>query len=623
MSIESDFRLHDSRVRPAEGVIDTPGGEVHISPRTMEVLAHLAEHAGEVISRDQFGDAIWSPAVVTDDALTRCISELRRVLGDRADSPRFIRTVPKRGYQLVAPVEFEAQSVRPAQARHRSRSAWLPLAGLTGVLLAAVLLLWPGDTPVEREPSIAVLAFDDLSEDGDQAYFSDGVSEEILNALARIPELKVAGRNSSFMFKGRHHDLREVGRALGVDHVLEGSVRRQEERVRVTAQLIAVDDGFHLWSQTYDRSTDDIFAVQEDISRAVASELADLLGFDPRPLDFQRVDPAAYDLYLQARALMATRRLDELMRAADLFQAAMLVDPDFSAAHSGRARALSIAWQYSPVLAVSDSADAVRARAGRALEIDADNAEALSTLAYLAAVHDRDFERALELNARAVALAPNQASIANFAGDLYRFIGDFDRMLEWEGRARELEPLHAFQVSDLALSYYVVQDFETALHWAREALALDDESIAALNVASKSAMRLGDFETARELLERLRVVGFANAAYSHAEIDAAEYGPDPQRDSYQALIEAVVSSPYPKMVPAARVATLYGEHERAADLLERALARGDPFMTLPYRYLPAHWPDHPRIQAALAHPNLASMWAIRREHMPEDTDPIR
>jgi hypothetical protein len=123
-------------------------------------------------------------------------------------------------------------------------------------------------------------------------------------------------------------------------------------------------------------------------------------------------------------------------------------------------------------------------------------------------------------------------------------------------------------------------------------------------------------------LATLRTVGFANAAYSRAEIDAAEYGPDPERESYRELIAAVMTSAYPKMVSAARVAIIYGEHERAADLLELALARGDPFMTLPYRYLPEHWPNHPRIQAALAHPDLASMWAVRREYMPEGVDPV-
>lgn len=263
--------------------------------------------------------------------------------------------------------------------------------------------------------------------------------------------------------------------------------------MRITAQLIAVDDGFHLWSETYDRNLDDILAFQEDIARAVAGELSGVLGFTPVPPGFQRVDPAAYDLYLQARALESRRRPGDLLRAADLFQAATLIEPESAAARSACARELSIAWHYAPDLIAKDHVDISRNEALHALELEPDNAEALSALAYIAADRERDFERALALTERAIPLAPNQAIIANFAGDVFRFIGDFERMLEWERRARDLEPLHAFQVSD-------------------EALAIDAESVPALNIGSKSAMRLGDFDTARRLVEKLTEVEFIQGA---------------------------------------------------------------------------------------------------------------
>ncbi len=628
---ESGFFLHEVRVRPSESVIVTPDGEAHVSPRAMDVLLYLARRAGEVVSREEFDEAVWNSVVVSDDALTRCVSELRRVLGDTAGAPRFIKTIPKRGYQLVAPVE---PSERPsgqaelpiaglAQDRASRIRIFAILAVLTVALVLTVLLVRSIDESAARKPSIAVLAFDDLSAQGDQSYFADGISEEILNALAQIPELKVVGRNSAFSFKGQHHDLRDLGRALGVDHVLEGSVRRQDDRVRITAQLITVDDGFHLWSDTYDRQLDDIFAIQEDIARSVAAKLPGLLGFEMRPREFQRVEPAAYDLYLRARTQESQRTPEDLVRAADLFQAATLIQPDFSAARAGRARTLSVLWRYAPELFDSHHENAVRDEIRRALESDPDNAEALSTLAYVTAVLDRNFERALILNERAIELAPNDAVIANFAGDLFRFVGDFERMLEWERRARDLDPLHAFQVSDLALAHYVVQDFELALHWAEQALEIDAKSIAALNIASKSAMRLGDFARAREILAALIDTGGANALYSTAEIDAAEYGPDQTHDSYQQLLATVADGRYWKFVSVARIASLYGDHDRAAELLNFALGMGEPIVTFPYRFLPEHWPDHQGIQTVLAHPDLTPMWDVRRKHLPDDIDPIR
>lgn len=628
MAVGSDFRLGEFKVLTTANVIEGPRGEVHVSPRAMEVLALLAGRAGKVVGRAEFDEAIWAPVVVNDDSLTRSISELRRALGDQSGEPRFIKTIPKRGYQLIAevlPLEASNRRDEPETAlpvRKLARRAGLAAAVLLVLGTVFFWLVEQSETPA-REPSIAVLAFDDLSPASDQDYFAQGVSEEILNALARIPDLKVAGRTSAFSFKDQHRDLREIGRALGVDHVLEGSVRRQDNQVRITAQLIAADDGFHLWSETYERELGDIFSIQDDISRSVAQELAGILGFDPRPAAFQRVDPAVYDLYLRARDLLARRGPENLLRSAELFQAATLIEPDFDAAQAGRARALSLIWLYAPEQASNEHVETARQAARRALELAPENAEALSTLAYVNAVSDRDFALALERTEKVIELAPNQASIANFAGDIFRFVGALERMLSWERRARELDPRNWVQAADLALAHYVIQDFESALEWTERTLELNAKSISALNIRAKSAMRLGNIALARQTLAQLESVDPAQAVYTRAELDAAEYGPDRETESYLSLIELVEAGQYTKLIAVARIATLYGDYARAATLIERATAKREPFVSFPYRFLPEHWPADPRIQAALNHPELRSLWEIRRRLMPEDIEPIR
>jgi TolB-like protein len=204
----------------------------------MEVLLCLAQHPGETLSKEQLFQAVWPNITVTEDVLKRCIAELRRAFDDDAREPRIIETISKRGYRLVAPVT----------------------AGTAATTLAA-------------SHSIAVLPFVNMSADTENEYFADGITEEIINALAQIKHLRVVARSSGFSFKGKHVDLRIVGEELNVRTVLEGSVRKADNRLRISAQLVCAADGYHLWSERYDREMKDLFAVQEEIARAIAERL--------------------------------------------------------------------------------------------------------------------------------------------------------------------------------------------------------------------------------------------------------------------------------------------------------------------------------------------------------------
>src|SRR6516164_10145346 len=228
-------------VDPSLNGMSSDGRTVRLEPKVMEVLLCLAQHPGETLSKEQLFQAVWPNIVVTEDVLKRCIAELRRAFDDDAREPRIIETISKRGYRLVAPVTARSASPVPAES--------------------AV------------SDSIVVMPFVNMSGDAENEYFADGITEEIINALAQIADLHVVARSSAFSFKGKHIDPRIVGEQLSVRTVLEGSVRKAGDTLRITVQLVNASDGFHLWSERYDREMKDVFAVQEEIARSIAERL--------------------------------------------------------------------------------------------------------------------------------------------------------------------------------------------------------------------------------------------------------------------------------------------------------------------------------------------------------------
>jgi TolB-like protein len=249
-----DLRIGSWVVAPSLNSISSEGRTVRLEPKVMGVLVCLAKHPGETLAKEQLFQAVWPNIVVTEDVLKRCIAELRRAFDDDAHEPRIIETISKRGYRLVAPVTARSASPAPAESAVND--------------------------------SIVVLPFVNMSSEAENEYFADGITEEIINALAQIKDLHVVARSSAFSFKGKHIDLRIVGEQLNVRTVLEGSVRRADDRLRITAQLVSSADGYHLWSQRYDREMRDLFATQDEIARSIAQRLQSCLragNRDPWP----------------------------------------------------------------------------------------------------------------------------------------------------------------------------------------------------------------------------------------------------------------------------------------------------------------------------------------------------
>ncbi len=290
---------------------------VAIPPKPYDMLRYLVENPGRLVTQDEFLEKLWPDTYVNPELIRKYILDIRKVLGDRPDKPEFIETVTKRGYRFIAPVVDESaagpgelnplptkpgheiiedgdhEAARSGQERSPvKRGLWkfivlslLALAAAAGIGRELRLTRNGPIIPSSNNTSIAVLPFADMSPGKDQEYFSDGLAEQLIDDLAKVPRLKVVGRSSAFQFKGKNEDLRDVGRKHGVANVLEGSVRRDGNHVRITAELIKADDGFQLWSQTYDREISDIFAVQDEIARAATEALQlKLLGTNSEPL---------------------------------------------------------------------------------------------------------------------------------------------------------------------------------------------------------------------------------------------------------------------------------------------------------------------------------------------------
>src|SRR5215468_569182 len=271
-----DLRIGSWVVARSLNSISAGGRTVRLEPKIMEVLLCLAQHPGETLSKERLFQAVWPNIIVTEDVLKRCIAELRRAFDDDARNPHIIETIAKRGYRLLAPVSALATA------------------------------------PVPQEEvvtdSIVVLPFASLSADPENEYFADGITEEIIDALAQIQGLRVVARSSAFSFKGKYVDLRIVGEQLKVRTVLEGSVRRADNRLRITAQLVSTADGYHLWSERYDRELKDVFAIQEEIAQAIAQRLKLTFPWGGKPLvKISTPNLEAYQSYLKGQTLLYKR----------------------------------------------------------------------------------------------------------------------------------------------------------------------------------------------------------------------------------------------------------------------------------------------------------------------------
>ena len=373
--------------------------------------------------------------------------------------------------------------------------------------------------------SIAVLPFVNMSGDAANEYFSDGISEEILNVLARTPELHVAARTSSFSFKGKTLEVPAIARELNVRMVLEGSVRKQEDRIRITAQLIDAKNGFHLWSQTYDRKLQDIFAIQDEIAKAIGNELEVKLV---RPNEAGKTSAgtnnlAAYDLYLRGIALWQTRRGDALWQALDLFEKAAATDPEFAQAYAGQALVYAVVSDYSGRITAAEAFARATDSATRAMALDPTLPE---PYAALGSVAEAELRRATgdALLRRAIALRPSFATAYQWRGTLLMSSGDLAGGLASLERASSLDPRSLVVANNHSEILLMLGRYAEAKVRCAPVLDFAPNYAGCLDNTARADLLLGDFDGARVMLERLAAADNPSASGLGRELTEALAG---------------------------------------------------------------------------------------------------
>ena len=449
-SLQHGFRLADREIRPLEGAVKGPGGVDHVHPKLMEVLVCLAQKPGQVVRREELLDQVWGHRHGSDKALTRCISELRQALADGSGSERLIETIPKRGYRLLAPVRL-LDSARDVEQ----------------------------DPETAGKPSIAVLPFRNLSGDPEQEYFSDGITEDIITDLSRISGLFVIARNSTFSFKNRQATTEVVSDELGARYILEGSVRRAGNRIRVTAQLSDAATGAQIWAERYDRDLRDVFVVQDDLTRQIVSVLAVTLTSEQKTRVKRHVthNLEAYEYLLRGRELAWLHKRETGTEARRLLARAIWLDPTCAAAYSWLAFAHSIEyvnqWSDDP----QESLRVADELAQKAVKLDETDAQAHFVLGESHLWVRRAHDAAMIEAERAIELEPNYSHAHLLLGHALHYAGRSRESLAHYETAMLLDPCYPdLYLHFLAQSYYALGRYEDAIEALQARLARNAET---------------------------------------------------------------------------------------------------------------------------------------------------
>jgi TolB-like protein len=467
---------------------------VAIGPKVFDLLLFLIQSREQVVTRDDILEAVWEGRIVSDSTLTSHINAVRKAVADSGKDQRLIRTVARRGIRFVGEVrEQEWSQSAPVASPHRADEQ-------------------PGPAPALPDaPSIAVLPFRNLSGNVEQDYFADGIVEDIITALSRIRWLFVIAHNSSFTYKGRTVDEKQVGRELGVRYVVEGSVRQSETRIRITGQLVDASAGTHLWADRFEGMLDDIFELQDQIATSIVGAIASQL--ERAEIARARRKPtgnlSAYDNYLRAMPHLHRGTREALDEALPLFHKAMQLDPEFASAHAMAAwchfwRKIN-GWMTDRPLEIAEGVRLARL----AVELGKDDAVALTRGGHALAHLAGELDGGIALIDRALVLNPNLAAAWFLGGFLRTVRGDPDAAIEFFTRAMRFSPLdpEMFRMqAGVALSHLFAGRFDAASSWAEQSFREAPTFLAVVAIIAASHALAGRTERARTAVEHLRTL---------------------------------------------------------------------------------------------------------------------
>jgi adenylate cyclase len=583
-----NYRFADFTLLPGERQLLKGGADVVLRPKAFDTLLCLVEHQGHAVSKERLLDAVWPEVNVSEAVLTHCIAEVRGALSDDVRRPRFVKTLSRHGYKFIA-------AVTVAVTREDTRPESSPAREI------------PGGAP--EASTVVVLPFTNMSADPENEFLCDGLAEELINGLTKVGGLRVVAHSSSFSFKGRDIDAREIGRQLGAGTILEGSVRKTGDRLRVSAQLIDAVGGYHVWCEQYDRRLEDIFAIQDEISRAILASLnvEFLKGGRTAQPKLPTASMDAYVLYLQGRTFWHQRYGGFLQKAMDCFGQAIAKDPGFALAYTGLADSLSTLgiWGFAPARDVFPKAATL---ADTARSLDGDLAEAHASRALIRLFWDwkwdeaeREFLRALELNSGC-------ALIRLWYGHYLSIAGRMDEAIAEMERAQSLDPLSPACSANLGWTLYLAHRLGPAIDELQRVLTGNPGNGIAQFYLGYALIDAGRYEEAIDALGKAREAT-KGMPWSLEGIGLA-HGLAGRLEEARAILADVRARAAASYVAPSAVALVLlglGEDEQTLDWLERGVDEHD--VLLPWvKFMPLfdRLHAHPRFQAVLERLGLLS-----------------
>lgn len=572
MTVSRNFLVGTWLVEPSLNAISRNGTTLHLEPKVMEVLVCLAEQPGELLPREKLFQTVWPDTFVSDDVLKRAISELRRVFEDDAHEPRVIQTIPKRGYRLVAPVGPGEQSGEIGLAATRTAvPGWITgydsrkrrvialtcgafFVVLTVVGIAASRWWWKNESrPAPGKIRLLVLPFANLSGDPGQSFFSAGLTDELITQLGQLnpSRLGVIASTSSNIIRDK--PISEISRTLNVQYVVEGSVRRSGNQVRIDVQLVQASDETHIWANSYTRDLTDVLRVQSEVSEAVARQIPANLHLSSLPAP-PSVNPEAHDAYLKAKLYWNSRT--DIAKSVILFEEAVRDDPNYAAAYAGLANAYVILGDapYDGILPREANAKA-RSAAKRALELDPSLAEAHAALGNASVDYDYDLGTAEREYRLALELNPNDPSVHEWLGIVFLIQGKTKEALEEARLCLDFDPVSPAGHTLIAEIFYYMREYDKTIEEARRILEVHPYYLQARYFLGSAYLQKKMYA---EAIEQFRVARQASGdnsamvmAYGHAQALAGSHG------EALAALQVLETRRQKQYVPAVYLAGLY------------------------------------------------------------------
>jgi TolB-like protein/DNA-binding winged helix-turn-helix (wHTH) protein/Tfp pilus assembly protein PilF len=599
----SVVRFGTYEVSLQSGEVRKAGLRIRVQQQPLKLLEILLEHPGEVVTREELRSRVWPNESFGDfdQALNIAIGKLRSALGDSAENPRFIETLPKRGYRFIADVSVFDADARPKKlesvagdpsdtvpgntlqgaglALAPKRRRWLTRGLIVAVALVlswAILSVWlfrsraPAPTGIR---SIAVLPLENLSGDASQNYFADGMTDELITDLAQISALRVISRTSVMVYKGARKPLPQIARELNVDAVVEGTVLRSGDQVRITAQLIEASTDRHLWSQSYKGELRDTLALQNRVAGAIADQIR--INLTPREQaalkNVKVVNPEAYESYLKGRYFWNKRTADGLKVALAYFKQAIEEDPKYAQAYSGLADTYALLgdWQYA-VMTPKEAFPKAKVAAIKALELDSSLGEAHNSLAFVLDGFDWDFDSAGKEFQRAIELNPGYATAHHWYAWHLSLLGRFDEAIVEMKKAENLDPLSLIINADLAELLDLAHSYDESIRQSRKTIEMDPNFGLAHNQLAQAYLQKHMYDEAvGELQEAVKFSGDSPTCIANL---ARAYVASGMRGEAVNLLGDLKKRSNPGYSNASEIAMIYaslGDRDQAMNWLEK------------------------------------------------------